>query len=150
MTLDDRDPDRTDILHEYFVSPDRFADFLALCRAVIPGSYQEFLNVTLRFVDTDPHSWLAYASTPRIAAVMSFSQEMTARAEADMQRMTEDLIDGVIAIGGTYYLPYRPHARKDQLATAYWRASEFSAAKRVLDPNLLLRNNLWDSYLDTL
>ncbi|MEO9781758.1 MAG: FAD-binding oxidoreductase [Sedimentitalea sp.] len=150
VTLDDRDPDRTDILHEYFVSPDRFADFLALCRAVIPDSYQEFLNVTLRFVDTDPDSWLAYASTPRIAAVMSFSQEMTARAEADMQRMTEDLIDGLIAIGGTYYLPYRPHARKDQLATAYGRASEFSAAKRVLDPNLLLRNNLWDSYLDTL
>ena len=147
VTLDDRNPDRTDILHEYFVSPERFAEFVRLCRAVIPGSYQEFLNVTLRFVDTDPDSWLAYAPVPRIAAVMSFSQEMTARAEADMQRMTQELIDGVIAIGGTYYPPYRPHARQDQLAHAYPRAAEFVAAKRTLDPNLVLRNNLWDSYL---
>ena len=77
---------------------------------MIPASYQEFLNVTLRFIDTDPDSWLAYAPVPRIAAVMSFSQEMTARAEADMARMTRELIDGITGIGGTYYLPYRPHA----------------------------------------
>ena len=150
VTLDDRNPHRTDILHEYFISPDRFTDFLSLCRNVIPSSYQEFLNVTLRFVDADPESWLAYASVPRIAAVMSFSQEMTVRAEADMQRMTEDLIEGIIAIGGTYYLPYRPHARIDQLARGYARASEFAAAKRELDPDLVLRNNLWDSYLGEL
>lgn len=149
-TLDDRNPDRTDILHEYFVSPNRFAEFLTLCRDIIPASYQEFLNVTLRFVDKDPDSWLAYATTPRIAAVMSFSQEMTARAEADMRRMTQALIEGVIAIGGTYYLPYRLHARQDQLLQAYGRAPEFAEAKRVLDPDLLLRNNLWDSYLRTL
>lgn len=150
VTLDDRNPDRTDILHEYFVSPDRFAEFVSLCRTVIPGSYQEFLNVTLRFVDADPESWLSYAATPRIAAVMSFSQEMTVRAEADMQRMTQELIEGVIAIGGTYYLPYRPHARQDQMVRAYARAPEFAAAKRALDPELLMRNNLWDSYLRAL
>lgn len=150
VTLDDRNPDRTDILHEYFVSPNRFAEFVTLCRDIIPASYQEFLNVTLRFVDTDPDSWMAYATTPRIAAVMSFSQEMTARAEADMQRMTQALIDGVIAIGGTYYLPYRLHARQDQLTHAYKRAPEFAAAKRIMDPDLLLRNNLWDSYLGAL
>lgn len=150
VTLDDRNPDRTDILHEYFVAPERFAEFVALCRVVIPASYQEFLNVTLRFVDADPDSWLAYARVPRIAAVMSFSQEMTARAEADMERMTQELIEGIIRIGGTYYLPYRPHARQDQFTRGYARASEFAAAKRALDPNLVLRNNLWDSYLRTL
>ena len=150
VTLDDRNRNRADILHEYFISPDRFAEFVMLCRTVIPGSYQEFLNVTLRFVDTDLDSWLGYATTPRIAAVMSFSQELTARAEADMRRMTQELIDGVISIGGTYYLPYRPHARRDQFTQAYPRASEFAAAKRVMDPDLLLRNNLWDSYLGAL
>ena len=56
VTLDDRNPDRTDILHEYFVDFDRFGDFLTACRAVIPDSYQEFLNVTLRYVATDAAS----------------------------------------------------------------------------------------------
>lgn len=150
ITLDDRDDTRTDILHEYFVPPDRFGDFLSLCRTVIPGSFQEFLNVTLRFVNTDAESWLAYAPSPRIAAVMSFSQEMTARAEADMVRMTRDLVDGIIDIGGSYYLPYRPHPTVLQLERAYPRAAAFAAAKRAIDPDMIFRNNLWDSYLEKL
>lgn len=150
VTLDDRDPTRTDILHEYFVGFDRFNDFLTVCREVIPASYQEFLNVTLRFVNTDDESWLSYASVPRIAAVMSFSQEMTARGEADMARMTRALVEGIVGIGGSYYLPYRPHPTVDQLMRAYPRAAEFASAKRSLDPGLLFRNNLWDSYLGAL
>lgn len=150
ITLDDRDPLRTDILHEYFVSPARFGDFLDLCRRVIPSSYQSFLNVTLRFVDSDPDSWLAYAPVPRIAAVMSFSQELTTRAEADMARMTRDLIEGVIAIGGTYYLPYRPHATLDQFTRAYPRAMEFARRKRELDPDALFGSVFWDRYLGAL
>ena len=150
VTLDDRDDTRTDILHEYFVSPERFAEFLEICRAVIPASYQEFLNVTLRFVNTDTESWLSYAPVPRIAAVMSFSQEMTARAEADMARMTQALIDGILSIGGTYYLPYRPHPTLEQFQRGYPRAAEFAATKRQNDPDLLFRNNLWDSYLEPL
>jgi hypothetical protein len=150
VTLDDRDPDRTDILHEYFVGFDSFDRFIEACRAVIPASYQEFLNVTLRYVAQDDQSVLSFARTPRIAAVMSFSQELTQRAEADHKRMTQALIDRVLDIGGAYYLPYRPHATRAQLQRAYPRAEEFSAAKRALDPDLVLRNNLWDQYLGQL
>jgi FAD/FMN-containing dehydrogenase len=150
VTLDDRNPDRTDILHEYFVSFDAFDNFLEACREVIPASYQEFLNVTLRYIAQDDQSTLSYATRPRIAAVMSFSQEMTLRAEADMRRMTETLINRIAARGGAYYLPYRPHARLDQMATVYSGAADFAAAKRTIDPQLILRNNLWDSYLERL
>jgi FAD/FMN-containing dehydrogenase len=148
ITLDDRDPTRTDILHEYFVAPDRFADFVAAAKQIIPGSYQELFNITLRYVAQDPTSLLAYAPKgPRIASVLLFSQEMTARAEADMARMTTEMIEAVIAIGGSYYLPYRLHATPDQFTRAYPRAAEFAALKRQVDPGLLLRNALWDTYL---
>lgn len=147
VTLDDRDPFRTDILHEYFVSPARFAEFVKACQAVIPASFQQLLNITLRFVDTDHDSVLAYATEPRIAAVMLFSQEKTQRGESDMARMTQALIDRVLDIGGTYYLPYRPHASLAQLSRAYPRAAAFAAAKRAADPGLLFRNQLWDGYL---
>jgi FAD/FMN-containing dehydrogenase len=146
-TLDDRDPSRVDILHEYFIPFEAFDGFLTACREVIPDAFVEFLNVTLRFVDSDTDSLLPHSPTPRIAAVMSFTQELTARAEADHARMTRALIDRIIALGGTYYLPYRPHATPSQFTAAYPRAAEFAAAKRALDPTLTLRNNLWDSYL---
>jgi len=147
ITLDDRDPLRTDILHEYFVAPARFADFVHACRMVIPGSYQQLLNVTLRYVNADRDSVMAYAPEPRIAAVLLFSQEKTARAEADMARITRALIEQVLDLGGTYYLPYRPHASVDQLSRGYPRAPEFAATKRALDRDLLFRNQLWDGYL---
>jgi FAD/FMN-containing dehydrogenase len=147
-TLDDGDPTRTDILHEYFVPPDRFDSFLDACRRIIPGSYQELLNVTLRWVAQDATSLLSYAPDgPRIASVLLFSQEMTTRAEADMARMTGELIDAVLAIGGSYYLPYRPHATPAQFLAAYPRSAEFVALKRQLDPAMRLRNALWDKYM---
>jgi FAD/FMN-containing dehydrogenase len=149
ITLDDRDPTRTDILHEYFVAPDRFGDFLAAAKAIIPGSYQELLNITLRWVERDPDAILSYAPDgPRIASVLLFSQEMTARAEADMARMTRELIDAVLAIGGSYYLPYRPHASVEQFLRCYPRNLEFLKVKLAADPRLRLRNALWDNYLD--
>jgi FAD/FMN-containing dehydrogenase len=148
VTLDDRDPTRTDILHEYFVAPDRFGDFLAAARQIIPASYQELLNITLRWVSQDPTALLGYAPEgPRIASVLLFSQEMTARAEADMARMTQALIEAVLAIGGSYYLPYRLHATPDQFVRCYPRAAEMAALKRQVDPRLRFRNALWDSYM---
>lgn len=147
VTLDDKDPSRTDILHEYFVEPDRFAEWVALCKRVIPASYQELLNITLRYVAPDKEAVLSYAPVDRIACVMLFSQEMTVRAEADMQRMTQALIAGTAELGGTYYLPYRLHATQAQFENSYPDADEFVAAKRKIDPDLRFRNGLWDTYM---
>ncbi|MDB5525463.1 MAG: FAD/FMN-dependent dehydrogenase [Rhizobium sp.] len=146
ITLDDNDPSRTDILQEYFVPPDRFPEFVTACQEVIPASYQQLLNVTVRYVDTDKDSVLAYAPEPRIASVMLFSQEMTERGEADMAWMTRRLIERVLAIGGSYYLPYRPHASVDQLKRAYPKAVEFAAFKRQIDKDMIFRNHFWDRY----
>ena len=140
--------ERTDIIHEYFVTPDKFNDFLTACRAIIPNSYQELLNITMRWVEQDTTSMLSYAPLgSRIASVMSFSQEMTARGDADMALMTRKLIKAVHELGGSYYLPYRPHATVAQFSEGYERSAEFAALKRELDPGLVLRNALWDRYL---
>ena len=149
-TLHDRDPARTDILHEYFVPPDRLGAFLGTCRETIPASYQQLLNVTLRYVRADRESVLAYAPDDRVAAVMLFSQEKSARAEADMARVTRALIDGALAEGGSYYLPYRLHATLEQFEAAYPRAREFARLKRRLDPEGRFSNALWTTYLEPL
>jgi FAD/FMN-containing dehydrogenase len=142
-----RDRTRVDILHEYFLPPDGLEPFLATCRRVIPSSRQDLLNVTLRYVEEDRTSVLAYARGQRIAAVMLFSQRMMAADEVDMTGVTRHLIDAALEAGGSYYLPYRLHARTDQLVRAYPRIDEFAAAKRRYDPGLLFRNLMWEQYL---
>jgi FAD/FMN-containing dehydrogenase len=144
-----RDRWRTDILHEYFVPPEQFTAFIKGCQEIIPPTHLEFLNVTLRYVAADPTSVLAFAPTRRIAAVMSFSQEIVSTAEAEMLRTTEALIDRVIALGGTFYLPYRLHARPDQVWQAYPKVAQFIERKRHYDPGLLFRNAMWDAYFAT-
>ena len=146
VNLAQKDLQRTDILHEYFVAPERFGEFLAACRDIIPKSRAEFLNVTLRYVAEDKTPSLAIAPVRRIAAVMSFSQEVTPEGEIDMMQTTEALIDRVTAIGGAFYLPYRLHARRHQVEKAYPAVSAFVAAKRRYDPQLRFRNAMWDAY----
>jgi FAD/FMN-containing dehydrogenase len=145
--LRDQVSTRTDILHEYFVPADRFNDFLRICQEIIPAHRQDLLNVTLRYVDADSSSVLTYAPQPRIAAVMLFVQQRTDEADNDMRAMTIKLIDRVLALGGSYYLPYRLHAGRTQMRLAYPRLDEFVAAKRRYDPQLRFRNALWDTYL---
>jgi FAD/FMN-containing dehydrogenase len=145
--LKDHVSTRTDILHEYFMPADRFTDFLSACREIIPLHRQDLLNVTLRYVDTDSSSVLTYAPQPRIAAVMLFVQQRTPEADDDMRAMTVKLIDRVLALGGSYYLPYRLHASREQMRRAYPRLDEFVAAKRRYDLQLRFRNALWDAYL---
>ena len=144
--LEGRDHSRTDILHEYFVAPERFREFLDGCRRIIPEAQAEFLNVTLRYVAQDDTSVLSFAKTDRIAAVMSFSQAMTPEGEVDMIRTTEALIEMVGGIGGSFYLPYRLHARPDQIERIYPRVAHFIVRKRHYDPGLLFRNLMWDTY----
>lgn len=145
--LEERDPRRTDILHEYFVDPAQLPGFLAACRDVIPGSGIELLNVTLRYVAADTQSVLAFAPQTRIAAVMSFSQPITPEGERAMRVTTEALVERVLALGGSYYLPYRLHPRPDQFRRAYPRFAAFAEAKRRHDPKLVFRHALWDRYL---
>ncbi|TJX00178.1 FAD-binding oxidoreductase, partial [Neisseria gonorrhoeae] len=90
--LAQKDMHRTDILHEYFVAPERFGEFLTACREIIPKARAEFLNVTLRYVAEDKTPALTIAPVRRIAAVMSFSQMTTPEGEVDMLRTTEALI----------------------------------------------------------
>ena len=146
VNLENRDRRRTDILHEYFVPPEMFNAFLEGCRRIIPKAKSEFLNVTLRHVLKDETSVLSFAGANRIAAVMSFSQEITPEGEADMIVTTEALIDMVRALGGAFYLPYRLHARPDQVAAVYPNASRFVERKKHYDSGLLFRNALWDAY----
>ncbi len=144
--LANHDTRRTDILHEYFIPPDRFSAFIADCTEIIPLARAEFLNVTLRYVGADETAALAFAPAPRIAAVMSFSQEISPEGEVEMIQVTERLIDRVINLGGAFYLPYRLHARRDQVRAAYPRTEEFAERKRSYDPKLLFRNAMWDAY----
>ncbi len=142
----ERNADRTDILHEYFVPPEQFEAFLARAREIIPRHDADLLNVTVRTVAEDRDTALRYADRELFAFVMLFNQSRDAAADARAGEMTRELIDAARACGGRYYLPYRPHATREQFAAAYPQAAAVFARKRHYDPEGVFRNRFWDAY----
>ena len=142
----ERNTDRTDILHEYFIPPERVSAFLARARVIIPKHRGDPLNVTIRNVLEDPDTFLRYADRKMFGLVMLFNQPRTSEAEHRMEAMTQELIDAALESGGRYYLPYRLHATTVQLHRAYPQARVFFEQKRRYDPEEIFRNQFYAKY----
>jgi FAD/FMN-containing dehydrogenase len=142
----ERNADRTDILHEYFIPPNQVATFLEAARRIIPRHQGDLLNVTIRNVLEDTDTFLRYADRDLFAFVMLFNQLRTPSADQQMERMTQEMIEAAVACGGRYYLPYRLHAAREQLFQAYPRAAAFFEQKRRYDPEELFQNQFYNKY----
>jgi len=89
---------------------------------------------------------LAYAHEDVFGLVMSFVQERTDNGEERMSGMTRELVDASIAVGGSFYLPYRLHATKEQLRRAYLAWNAAMQAKERYDAKHVFQNGLYDAY----
>jgi hypothetical protein len=105
------------------------------------------VNVSIRHADEDPGSLLAWARTEVFAFVIYYKQGTDMAAQAAVGSWSRELIDAVLDVGGTYYLPYQLHATEEQFTRAYPRAGECLALKQRLDPANKFRNRLVDKYL---
>src|SRR5437762_7865883 len=104
------------------------------------------LHFSVRHALPDPGSLLAWAPRESFAFVLYYKQRTRENARDRVAVWTRELIDAVLAAGGSYYLPYQPHATQEQFHRAYPRARELFELKRKLDPDFRLRNVLWDKY----
>ncbi len=137
---------KTYVLQEYFVPQRRLDEFVPKMAAILARHEANVLNISIRHAASDPGSLLAWARGETFALVLYYKQSTAAHAQASVAVWTRELIDAVLAAGGTYYLPYQPHATPEQFHQAYPRARELFALKRELDPHYRLRNVLWDKY----
>ncbi len=147
QVYENRDPARTDVLHEYFVPRGRLEEFLRRARAILAAGRADLLNVTMRDVRRDGDTLLRYADTDVMALVFFFSQSRTPEADAAMRALTGELIEASLAVGGRYYLPYRLHASREQFARAYPMQAAFFGLKRTVDPDAVFQNQFYRTYL---
>ena len=141
------DPERSDVLQEYFVPAAAFAAFTQDLGKAVLATGVDLLNATVRDVKADTDSVLSYAPQDRLALVLFFDERRGQDAEAQMQECTRRLIDAALDLGGSYYLPYRPHATLRQFRRAYPSAAAFLRGKRRFDPHGVFSNEFYDRYL---
>lgn len=139
-------PGYTDILHEYFIPKDSVTRFIEIVKKVIPQYKVDLLNITLRNVEQDNDTYLKYAREEVFGFVMLYNQAITPEAETAMQQVTQRLINEAMALRGTYYLPYRLHATREQFYKAYPMATDFFAKKKAYDSLELFQNQFYRQY----
>ena len=137
---------RTYVLQEYFTPVDRFEEFVPKMREILRRHRVNALNISVRHAHPDHGSMLAWARQESFAFVLYYKQRTRENAKNRVAVWTRELIDAVLSVGGSYYLPYQAHATPEQFHRAYPLAKELFELKRKLDPEFRFRNVLWDKY----
>jgi FAD/FMN-containing dehydrogenase len=137
---------RTYVLQEYFVPVERLEDFVGKMAAILNRHQVNTLNVSIRHAMPDANTALNWAPTETFAFVLYHKHRTRENAKSRVGVWTRELIDAALAVGGTFYLPYQPHATVEQFHRAYPKAGEFFALKRELDPQFRFTNVLWNKY----
>ncbi len=136
----------TYVLEEYFVPVHRFDEFVPKMAEIFQRYEANIVNVSIRHAIPDRGSLLAWARDEVFAFVVYYKQGTSPHEKTAVGIWTRELIDAVLSVGGTYYLPYQLHATDEQFHRAYPRAQEYFALKQQLDPENRFRNKLWDKY----
>lgn len=137
---------KTYVLQEYFIPVANFDRFVPKMRAVFQKHDVDVLNVSIRHALPDPGSYLAWAREEVFAFVVYHAQGTTEQDKHKVGQWTREMIDAILSEGGTYYLPYQPHATIEQFRRAYPHAEKFFAVKRKVDPQNRFQNKLWEKY----
>ena len=137
---------RTYVLQEYFVPVEELDNFVPRMQEILRRHRVNALNISIRHAMPDTETMLGWAPRETFAFVLYHKQRTRENAKSRVGVWTRELIDAVLAVGGTYYLPYQPHATVEQFHRAYPRAREFFALKWEVDPNFRFTNVLWDKY----
>jgi len=138
----------TDILQEYFVPVERLPEFLDALREVVEERRINLLSATIRYVPRNDESVLSY-SRPEASfgVVLYLNVGLGENEQAETARWTRALVDRALEMGGTYYLPYRPYATREQFLAAYPRVGYFYEKKLQYDPQEIFMNKLYEAYV---
>jgi FAD/FMN-containing dehydrogenase len=124
----------SEMITELYVPRAALGDFLSAVRADFRQHGVQVIYGTIRLIDRDAESFLAWAREPWACTVMNLhvdhAPDRIAKAAADFRR----LIDRAIAHGGSYFLTYHRWAERTQVETCYPQMAEFLRLKKRHDP----------------
>lgn len=144
------DPEKTDLLMEFFVPCKRFAEFTGAARTILEGQADDLMNVTIRQVKKDSDTALPYAKEDVFGFVMLFTVERSAKGAASLEERARRMSEEALKLGGSLYLPYRNYATSGQLMRAYPEFPLFVKEKQAVDPSYLFTNGFFDYYAQAL
>jgi FAD/FMN-containing dehydrogenase len=136
----------TEMITELYVPRPALPAFLAAVRADFRQHGVQLIYGTIRLIERDTESFLAWAREPWVCTVMNLHVDHTddriRKAADDFRR----LIDRAIAHGGSYFLTYHRWASRAQVEACYPQMAEFLRHKRRHDPGDVFQSDWYRHY----
>jgi FAD/FMN-containing dehydrogenase len=124
----------TDIITEIYVPRPRLADFMQATRADFLENDVNVIYGTVRLIEKDEDSFLAWARQPYACVIFNLHTEHSPAGLDHSAEAFRRLIDLAIQREGSYYLTYHRFARRDQVEACYPQFERFLTLKREFDP----------------
>ncbi|KRE86489.1 FAD-binding protein [Paenibacillus sp. Soil766] len=137
---------KNDLLQEFFIPVEHFSEFINGIKPILQVEQLNLLNITVRYVNQDEEAMLSYAKSDMFALVCLFNTPLSKAAQAHMTHGIRRIIDQLMLLNGSYYLPYAPFPSVEQFQTIYPKAEAFFQAKDKWDPQHLFMNQFYDDY----
>ena len=124
----------SEMITELYVPRPALCDFLRDVRGVLRAREADVVYGTIRLIERDDESVLAWAREPWACTILNLHVDHTDVGVARAVPTFRALIDAVAGRGGSYFLTYHRWATRAQLLACHPRLPELLAAKRRLDP----------------
>lgn len=125
----------SEMISELSVPRARLADFLAAAARELRRSDANVVYGTVRLIERDDESLLAWAREPWACTVLNLHVEHDRAGVERAAAVFRRLNDLALERGGTFYLTYHRWTTAEQLLRAYPNLREFLAAKEAHDPD---------------
>jgi FAD/FMN-containing dehydrogenase len=136
----------SEMITEIYVPRARLANFLDHVRDDFRRHRVELIYGTIRLIERDDESFLAWAREPWACIIFNLhvahTEDGVRKATADFRR----LIDRAIERRGSYYLTYHRFAGREQVEACYPQFAEFLRLKRQHDPDERFQSDWYRHY----
>jgi FAD/FMN-containing dehydrogenase len=136
----------TEMITELYVPRPKLAAFLDAVRADFRQHGARLIYGTIRLIEKDDESFLAWARKPWACTVMNLHVD---HDEAGLRRATEEfrrLIDRAAEFGGSYFPTYHRWATREQVLKCYPQMPEFLRLKLRYDPSEVFQSDWYRHY----
>ncbi len=136
----------TEMITEIYVPRRLLADFFGEVRQVFRENGAEIVYGTVRLIERDTDTFLPWARDAWACTIFNLHVEHTPAGLERSAAAFRSLIDMAVRRGGSYFLTYHRHARREQVEACYPRMVEFLRLKRQYDPDERFQSEWYRHY----
>lgn len=135
-----------DLILEVYVPRTELIALLEEARRILLASGIPLIYGTVRFIEQDKDSFLAWAKKRYACVIFSPHSAGESQAFRKTGEVCRQLIRAATKRGGSFYLTYNRFAARDELASAYPQFQDFLNLKRQYDPRETFQSDWYRYY----